>query len=273
MKSYFLKNKIIVISLIVLLIFSLNFFKKGVKDFFYSLSNPFQSFFIERGMETSSFLEGIKRGIDLRSENEDLLSQSQKIIGRINSLKNVEKENEELRKALDLKIRESFNVVDAYFSSTIDSKNNILIDKGSEDGISKDMPIINSQKVLVGIVGEVYRSFSLVQLISSENFSFNVEIVKKTSLEDYLDDDIRYQGLASGKGDSSLLIELVSKEAKIEKGDFVFTADAGQLFPKGLLVGNVIQVNKNDVDPFQTILVNPSFNLSNERIIFVIIDR
>lgn len=272
MKCYFLKNKIIVIFLIVLLIFSLNLFKKEIKDFFYSLSNPFQSFFIEKGIETSSFLEGIKRGTDLKSENEDLLSQSQRIIGRINSLKNVEKENEELRKALDLKIRESFNVVDAYFSSTIGPENNILIDRGSEDGILKGMPIINSQKVLVGVVDEVYRNFSSVKLISSEDFSFNVEIVKKSSLEDYLDSNVRYQGLARGKGDSSLLVELVSKEAKIEKGDFVFTADAGQLFPKGLLVGDVIQVNKNDVDPFQTILINPSFNLSNERIVFVIID-
>jgi rod shape-determining protein MreC len=272
MKYYFLKRKAISFLLIILIIFSLNFFREDIKNLFYSVSNPFQSFFINQSSSVIGFFEGIKDARELNLENEDLVSQSKRIIEEINSLKNLEKENEELRQALELNIREDFSVTEAYFSSVIDCEDSILINKGYEHGISEGFPVISSEKSLIGIVDKVYENYSLVKLISSEEISFNVEVVSKTSLEENSEEYAKYQGLARGIKGSNLIVELIPKNAEIEEDSFVFTAGSEVFFPKDLLVGTVAQINKNDVESSQTLLVNSLINLSRERIVFIITD-
>jgi len=270
MRYYYLKYKIVILCLIVLFVFSLNLFGKEVKNFFYFISDPFQSFLIEKEKGFSDFFEGLRNASELKLENEFLISENKKINSEINSLKNIRKENEELEKALELKLEEEFKMVNANFSGTINFKNNILLDKGREDGIIEGFPVITSEKVLVGMVDKVYEKFSSVRLILDKEISFNVEIVPKSFLEENLDDYIRYQGLVRNNENSDLTIELISKEAEIKEGDLVFTTGSEGFFPKELLVGTIKEIDKDDVEPFQKALIDPAFDLSKKRTVFVI---
>jgi rod shape-determining protein MreC len=252
-----------------LAIFSLNVFKDEVRNFFYSISNPFQNIFNE-GISISSFLEGVKNINEIKLENESLVSENKRIISEINSLKDLKRENEELRKALELNLQESFELLEANFASIINSGEIILLNKGYEDGVLENYPVITSEKNLVGKVKKSYKNFSSVELISSKDISFNVEVVPKDYLEGNLDIDQKYQALANGINDSKLIVKLVSKNLEIKKGDLVFTTGSEGFFPKGLLVGYVEEIKKDDVEPFQEILVKPELELMKKETLFLI---
>jgi len=84
--------------------------------------------------------------------------------------------------------------------------------------------------------------------------------------------EIIISAVAKGQGNSQIILDLVPGEAIIKKGDVVFTSALGGIFPKGLLVGKVERIKKDDTKPFQTAEVNPSFNLSQIEKLFIITD-
>jgi rod shape-determining protein MreC len=66
--------------------------------------------------------------------------------------------------------------------------------------------------------------------------------------------------------------ELVPYEAIIDEGDIILTTSLGDVFPNGLLVGTVEEVEKKDTGSFQTAKIKPAFNLNGLKNVFVITD-
>jgi rod shape-determining protein MreC len=72
----------------------------------------------------------------------------------------------------------------------------------------------------------------------------------------------RVQGIMEGKIDEVCVLKYVQKNEDVEVGDIVVTSGLGRVFPKGLLVGTVSQVDRMRPGIFQYIEVNPSVDLS-----------
>ncbi len=135
------------------------------------------------------------------------------------------------------------------------SQDSILINKGVQDGLLKNMPIITEQNVLVGRVSEVYDRFSKVMLISHKDSSLDAGL-----------------GIVRGQGNFNLLFDLIPREQEIFQEDIVVTNGLDNDFPKGLLVGQIKEVKKSDLEPFQQAEIEPAFNISRLEKVFIILE-
>jgi len=260
------KIGIIIILLIALFaILNLTPAKKETKNFFYLISSPVQKTFWRAGMETSDFFEMISEMKNLKKENEELKLRIQELISENISLKELKKENEILRQALKIGLQEEFKLEFSQVTGIDISGDTILINKGLKDGVSKDLSVITEQKTLVGRISEVYKNFSKVQLITYKGISFAAEI------EDY-NQGTPILGEMKGKGNLKLFLDRLPQEREIKKGDIVITTALGGIFPKGLLVGEIQEIFKSDIEPWQQAEVKPAFDIKELETLFIILE-
>jgi len=260
-KNLFSLTIIIIIGL--LLIFSLNFFQKEVKSFFYFISSPIQKTLWRAGDRVSDFFELITEIKNLKREKEELKLKIQELIAQNLSLKELEKENKVLRESLEIGLEKEFKLSLAEVVSKDISQDSILINKGSKDGIANNSPVITQQKTLVGKIGEVYENFSRVILISNKESSFDAKIS---------DPENDISGVVNGKGNLQLFLDFVPQEKEIKEGDFIVTTSLGGIFPKGLLVGQIGKVLRSDIEPFQQAKIRPAFDIRELETVFIITD-
>ncbi len=259
-----MKLKTFLIFILVILIFvaiNLTGVSSQVKNFFFNASSSFQKTMWGAGESVSDFLGSLFRGSYLEKRVSELELENQRLLTEVISLGDLEKENASLREALGVSLEKDFELE---FSQVINkdiSQDSLLIDKGSEDGISEGLPVVTNQKVLLGRIGEVYGDFSEVVLITNKNSSFDAMIFGK---------DI--YGVAKGEGGLGLLLDLIPKEGEVAEGDLVSTAALGGIFPNGLLVGQVKEIRKADVETFQEAVISPSFDLGSLEEVFIIKD-
>ncbi len=246
--------------LIVFFILFLLLFSKNVSNTFYRISNPIQNSLSSIGIKTSDFFVFLENKKDLAKENQTLKEERQKLITEIVSLKELERENKALRKAMDLDVFNDYNLVFARVSGFDFLGDSFLINKGSQDGISLGMPVIDEQEITIGQVFEVYGNFSKVAVITHQDkIVFDAEVQESEAM-----------GVIRGTGRFGLILDLVSKEKEINEGDFIVTM--GEIFPPGLPVGKIKEVIKIDTEPFQKAKVLPFFNPKTVRNVFVITD-
>ncbi len=257
------KNKVlIIIVVVILIIFLLNFFQKDIKSFFYSVSAPIQKVLWRAGDRTSDFFGGIVRVKILKQELDELKLENQELTAQVVALEDLKKENKTLRQVLEIGFQKEFKLALAQIISKDISQDFILIDKGSDDGISKNMPVITQQRVLVGKIGEIYKNFSKVMLSSNKESSFDAKIQKEEK-------DI--SGVVKGQGNFRILFDFIPREENLSQEDIVITSALGGIFPKGLLVGKIKEIKKSDVDPFQQAEIEPFFDVSQTEALFIIL--
>lgn len=251
--------KILIAVFIALLFFLiLNFFSQGIKNVFYSISSPFQKIFWQIGQKSSNFFTPFLMIGKLKTESAELNIKNQQLLSELFLLEELKLENQTLREALDTDLQKDFKFITAEVISKDASKDSILINKGSEDGISKDMPVINQQKVLFGNISDVYKNFSRITLISDKIFVFDVKTQNETL------------GIIKGNGNLNLRLDLIIRDADLKEGDVLITSSLAGSFPKNLLVGKALKIIKEDTKTFQTAIVEPFFDIKNTDILFVI---
>lgn len=254
-----LSSKAGIVIFLIIIAFALNLSpaSKTIKGFFYSISEPIQFWLWEKGIKSSDFFKAILSSQDLKKENDSLKFENQKLISENILLEGLKTENQLLKTALDLELEKEFEL--DLVNIIAKTNDYLIINKGYEHGMDIAMPVITENKILVGRIIEFFQNTSKVELLSSENSSFDVEIFEK---------DI--YSLAKGKGDFEIILDLIPKQENIETGDKVITSSLGGNFPKELLVGSVDSIKKSDVTAFQEIKVKPSFNLSTAKTLFII---
>src|SRR3984885_6802195 len=134
-------------------------------------------------------------------------------------------------------------------SSGSDLSRSIYIDKGSNQGIAPDMPVITA----AGIVGKVLRTYpstSLVLMINDQSSGVGVLLEKS-----------RLQGVLRGTPDGELVVDRVMSDEQVSPGDTVLSSGGDQIFPKGLPVGIVTKVSPGR-EMFLNIQVKPAADLS-----------
>ena len=254
--------KIGIISVLIVVFFlALNLTPLGpeVKNFFYLISSPIQKTFWRAGERVSDFFETINEIKNLKKENDELKLKIQTLEAESVALKELKKENELLREALEIGLEKEFKLILTQVTGKDISQDFILIDKGAKNGISENLPVITQQKVLVGKIIQVYKNFSKVQLISDKDISFDAKISGQEIF-----------GLVKGKGNFNLYLDLVPQEEEIKEGDLLVTSALGGVFPSGLLIGEISQVRKSDLEPFQVAEIEPSFNIKDLEKLFII---
>jgi rod shape-determining protein MreC len=253
------RNKTLFLFIVIIIFLSLSFFQKSTKNFFYSISEPFQKNLWRIGANVYDFFGGIFQGNNLKKENEELKLKIQELEAEKAFLKELKTENEFLKKSLDVGLEKEFKLILAEIVGNGVSADILIIDKGSKDGILKDLPVITEQKILVGKILEANENYSKIMLITNKESSFNGKIQEN-----------EVEGVVKGIGNLNMYLDLLPKDKEIKEGDTVITSSLDKIFPKGILVGKVKEVKKNDLEPFQQAEISPSFNIKELKNLFVI---
>ncbi len=136
----------------------------------------------------------------------------------------------------------------------------IIIDKGSNNGIRRGMPVVTEQG-LVGRVDAVISSAARIQLITDPGSAVNVRL-EKAGREAVL------VGTVSG----DLSLELITQDIALEPGDVVLTSGLGGGYPPDLIIGQLLTVRKRDSDLFQQATVQPVVDFTQLKIVLIITD-
>lgn len=145
-------------------------------------------------------------------------------------------------------------------SSGSDLSRSIYIDKGSNQGIAPDMPVITAG----GIVGKVLRTYpstSLVLMINDQSSGVGVLLEKS-----------RLQGVLRGTADGELVLERVMSDEQVAPGETVLSSGGDQIFPKGFPVGTVMKVSPGK-ELFLNIKVHPAADLSRLEEVLVMTEK
>ncbi len=261
------------------ILFILNIFVSPIKNYFYAISSPIQKTFWSAGVSSSNSLISFLYGEFLVKENENLKTENQKLLAQLASLQSIEHGNQALS---DLSVscqNDEFKFVMAGVIG-LDDEDILSINKGSVDGISEGMPVMNQQKVLFGKIFKVYKNFSKIMLISNKNSVINVKIQQSPAASAEASASanatagqagvpMEINGVIKGKGGLNIYLDLIPIDDTINQDDVLVTSALEGTFPKDLLVGKITKVEKNDQNPHQQAQVQPFFNIATDNL-FVI---
>ncbi len=118
------------------------------------------------------------------------------------------------------------------------------------------MPVLSASGLL-GQVETVGASSSVIRLLTDEQSGVSVFIQSS-----------RIEGVLSGSVEGLLYLRYISVDQQVTAGDAVVTSGLGGSYPKGIVVGEVARVTKNDNDLYYTIVVQPITTASmNEEVL------
>lgn len=143
----------------------------------------------------------------------------------------------------------------------------VTIDKGSDAGIARDMPVVTGTQdgaMLVGRVVEVSTNASIVQLMIDRNFSVAGVLA-----------DSRATGLVVGEGEDDMRMGLVEPGTAVGGNESVFTqgicvADQPGLYPPGILIGQVSRTVPSSNAIEESVSVRPAADFSTLEFVLVL---
>lgn len=194
-------------------------------------------------------------------ENEKLHQKVDELKNRLNAQKEIYLENQRLREMLGLKQRSTYRLIPCLvIGRSTDSWSQVLIiNKGSSNGISQGMTVINHLG-MVGRVLDALKFTSKILLINDPNVAIS-GIVQRS----------RQEGLVCGTLGANLIMRYLPQEADIKIQDTIITSGLNDCYPKGLLIGAVVGLGKEFSGLGRYALIKPAVNLNNIEEVLVIL--
>jgi len=213
-----------------------------------SISDVFDHYFFL--VETSKENDRLLLEVNLLSKKNNELLERNKILERSDSL--IEFLDEDERPFVIAKV--------IGYDATQWSKV-IFINRGTDHKVQKNSSVMNN----AGVIGHVIHS--------SPNSSKVLLITDSRSAVDSLFQETRESGITVGTGENICEMKFVPISAKVNLGDKVISSGLGGVFPKGLVVGTVVDIVKKKQELFQDIMVAPSADLSNIEEVIVLLSN
>jgi rod shape-determining protein MreC len=143
----------------------------------------------------------------------------------------------------------------------------ITIDRGQEAGIALNDPVLSDGGGLVGVIAEAGDRTSTVRLLSDSR-----------SVVIGMDSRTDATGDVYGRLTGTLEMRNIQKADRIAAGDLIMTAglDLGEiesLYPRGLLIGTVVEVNDDPAMVVKSAVVQPATDLDRLQAVLVVIDE
>jgi rod shape-determining protein MreC len=199
----------------------------------------------------------------LRQKNMELEAENSKLQGQIIELQQQVTEAQLLSTLVDYERR---HVENKYTAASVIARDvspfmhYVIIDRGSDDGLRKGMPVI-TQQGLVGSIAGVTAGAARVQLINDPGSSINV-IIQQTGVE----------GVLNGQITGEIELDMVSKSATLQPGDLVVTSGLGGKYPANIVIGQVVTVRSEAYSLFQSASVQPAVDFSQLDIVLIIMN-
>jgi len=227
--------------------------------------SPAQKILSRVGFSIKENLDMIPQLFYMKEENENLKKQVAELLQYKQNIIEYQRENADLRTLLGFKERSFQYDLEAAEVIARDPSNwfnVILIDKGEKHGIKKDMAVITDEG-LVGYTISTASNTSKVVLITDERSSVSA-MLQRT----------RDNGMVKGTIDPApsgyLKMEFLPQDANLVKGDIVISSGLGGIIPKGIIIGEVAEANKESYELMQYAIIKPAVDFMKLERVFVI---
>jgi len=159
----------------------------------------------------------------------------------------LEAENERLRKLLDVRERQkvSGQVAQVIYAARDPFSRRVIVDKGLQDKLSAGQPVVDD----AGVVGQVTRVFPFVAeitLITDKDQAIPVQILRTGQ-----------RSVVFGLGDGQLDLRFLPASADVQNGDTLVTSGLDGVFPRGLPVAKVVHIERDTSYSFARIHCAP----------------
>ncbi len=220
-----------------------------------------QSWLAKRYYAVQSLITQPEDVTTLRQKNAELEAENSRLQVQIVELQQQVTEAQLLSTLVDYERR---HVENQYVAASVIARDvspfmhYVIIDRGSDDGLRKGMPVV-TQQGLVGSIAAVSAGAARVELINDPGSSINV-ILQQSGVEAVL------SGLITGE----IQLDMIAQNAVVQPGDLVMTSGLGGNYPANIVIGQVITVRNEASSLFQSASVQPAVDFSQLDIVLVI---
>lgn len=269
------KNKlavtIIVLSVAFLgiIIFSVKNGSNSVSSGIGSVVSPLQKIVYKVNDKIKSSVDFFANFSKVKQENEELKMKNSELENQIVEYSALKDENERLREVLKLKDSKNnydyvgVNII-GYSGGTV--SRGYIVDKGTNDGIEKDMIIINYQG-LVGKVTQAESNYSVVETILNENMAVSVMVDSTRETTGIL------RGYKENKNEDIVKVYNLPIDSEIKEGDVILTSGLGMIYPKEIRIGEVVSVETDSVMVMKNAMVKPYVDFNKLEELFVVVPK
>jgi rod shape-determining protein MreC len=235
-----------------------SFFQKMVIE----VLAPVQRSTVSVKEQISSTLDHYIMIVNTSKENVELKNKLDTLENKIFGLNEVQKENLRLKKLLEFgRDIPKKKVLAQVVSWDASNEFKVLrINKGEGDGLKLMSPVIT----MTGLVGYVYRL--------SPNYADILTILDQNNRVDAIVGRTRTHGIVEGFSGFNCQLKYVSRTERLEKGDVVITAGLGEIYPKGIKIGKISKINKENFGITQKIEIEPSVDFHRLEEVVVLIE-
>lgn len=205
---------------------------------------------------------------ELHDELDDLRGQVAQLEDQVRNSQEAERENAQLRELLKLQAKRrdfTFEAARVTTRSTSNWGSTLTISKGSSSGVAVGNCVITETGVLVGVVSEVGLHWATVCTVIDPDLEMG-GIVTRTYSAGILEGD--FSLMSQGQ----LKLSYLPEEAQLVSGDEVITSGKGDVYPSGLVVGQVDGVFTDPSGMTRYAVITPDVQLDTLIEVFVIKD-
>jgi len=222
---------------------------------------------IQHGLVTifrpiGNFFAGFTEVPSLRAHVSQLQRQNALLRSGQNTVADLQRENESLRRLLELRDRYNLDTLTAQVIGVSPSnfERTVFIDRGSRSGVKKDMPVVSGD----GLIGRVIRvgpSTSEILLLIDRTSSVASRIAPSGET-----------GLLEGDGSDVPHLELFNPDAAVAVGDRVVTSGYDQgLYPPGIPIGTVVAAPPARSNLSRVVTIQPYVDFSSLDYVLLVI--
>jgi rod shape-determining protein MreC len=262
------RNRILLTSsgllLISLLLFSVSIRSQSYRDpvgrVVLDAVAPFQEVFSGIGRGVGRLWTGYIGLVDAHRDNQRLAERVAGLESELLRVGELERENARLAELLSFRARVEGQVYGARVIARAPGPlaMTLTLDRGERDHIRRGMAVLAPQGV-VGQIAEASHAAARVLLLTDHNSGIDA-IVQRS----------RARGIVQGGTDGSCYMNYLSRDADVAVGDRVLTSGLDGIFPKGVVVGEVIDVSRRQRGLLQAAVVRPSVALDRLEEVLVV---
>lgn len=222
----------------------------------------------------SVFAGGLQQGMGFTrdvaavfQENQALKAENQELRQVVFQLTEKAAENERLQAMLEFRSKagNAFQLT----AATVIGRDpgtlsySVLISRGSRDGIGVNMPVVTPQG-LVGHIMEVYPGSAKIRLLADSASAAAAMVQRPQS---------RAVGIVEGNPAQAfgLRMKNLARDGDVIKGDKIMTSGFGGIYPKGLLIGEVMDVADDDGGLLKHAVLRPAVDFTRLEEVFVLV--
>lgn len=199
----------------------------------------------------------------LKEENEKLKGKNSELEKSLRELEIIKSENETLKEYVNLKDKYTeYSTVPAYIinKDTSNYSDILVINVGANDGIKVDMAVIANEG-LVGHVISVTDSTAKVQTLLDTSSAVSSVVGSSR-------DNIIVRGTLDNK--KMLKATYIPTSASLLEGDRIETSGLGGIYPKGIIIGTIKEINNTKNLTNRYAMVEPAVNFNKIETVLVI---